>query len=160
MYTRTFFLICLMLLAEVLVSPSLAGAGEEKKDKDEEIEEELELQKESDFPDLVGVDETGGVMDEFALLEEEISAQEVLSASKHRQSIFWSPSAVTVLTREDIRDSGAQTFQDLLRRVPGFDVYEMKPSFPIVGARALTDDSNTKSFRRSSSSICFSSVIS
>jgi iron complex outermembrane recepter protein len=83
-----------------------------------------------------------GFEDEFALLEEELAADEIESASKHRQSIFWSPSAITVFTREDIMASGALNVPDLLRRVPGFDVYEMKPSFPIVGARALTDHSN------------------
>jgi outer membrane receptor protein involved in Fe transport len=82
------------------------------------------------------------LMDEFALLEEEMKSDEVESASKHRQSIFWSPSAITVFTREDIRSSGAITLPDLLRRVPGFDVYELKPSCPLVGSRALTDDSN------------------
>jgi len=88
-----------------------------------------------------GQDE-GGIEDEFALLEEELAADEVRSASKHRQSIFWSPSAITVLTREDIQASGAINVPDLLRRVPGFDIYEMKPSFPLVGARALTESSN------------------
>jgi outer membrane receptor for ferrienterochelin and colicin len=86
--------------------------------------------------------EDGDLEDEFALLEEQISVDEVESASKHRQSIFWSPSAITVFTREDIRASGATSLSDLLRRVPGFDVYEMKPSFPLVGARALTEPSN------------------
>jgi iron complex outermembrane receptor protein len=80
--------------------------------------------------------------DEFALLEEELSADEVQSASKHRQSIFWSPSAVTVFTREDIRASGAITLPDLLRRVPGFDVYSIKPSYTLVGARAMTNEYN------------------
>ena len=117
--------------------PVLVPAGEEG-----ELEDELEELKEDDYPDLVGVGETGELMDEFALLEEEIKADEVESASKHRQSIFWSPSAITVLTREDIQASGAVNIPDLLRRVPGFDIYEMKPSFPIVGARALTDHSN------------------
>jgi len=69
-------------------------------------------------------------------------ANEVKSASKHRQSIFWSPSAITVITREDIQASGAINVPDLLRRIPGFDIYEMKPSFPLVGARALTENSN------------------
>ncbi|MFC1654585.1 TonB-dependent receptor plug domain-containing protein [Myxococcota bacterium] len=77
---------------------------------------------------------------------EELDLEELLdvvfSASKHEQSIFWSPSAITVFTRKDIRESGATTITDLLRRVPGFDIYEMKPSFPLVGARALTDHSN------------------
>jgi outer membrane receptor protein involved in Fe transport len=82
------------------------------------------------------------VEDEFALLEEELAADEVESASKHRQSIFWSPSAVTVFTREDIRYAGVTRLADLLRRVPGFDVYQMKDSWPLVGARSLTDESN------------------
>jgi outer membrane receptor protein involved in Fe transport len=69
-------------------------------------------------------------------------ANEVKSASKNRQSIFWSPSAVTVLTQEDIQSSGANLMQDLLRRVPGFDVYTLKTAYPLVGARALTDESN------------------
>ncbi len=86
--------------------------------------------------------EESGLEDEFALLEEELRADEVESASKRRQSIFWSPSAISVLQREDIRSSGANTLADLLRRVPGFDVYEMKPSLPLVGARALTEHSN------------------
>jgi len=80
--------------------------------------------------------------DEFALLEEALAADEVESASKHRQSIFWSPSAVTVFTREDIQNSSAATITDLLRRVPGFDVYDVKSTYPLVGARALTEDSN------------------
>ena len=81
-------------------------------------------------------------MDEFALLEDALAADEVESASKNRQSIFWSPSAVTVLTREDIQSSGANLMPDLLRRVPGFDVYELKTAYPLIGARALTDESN------------------
>ena len=76
--------------------------------------------------------------DEFALLEED----EVETASKHRQSIFWSPSAIAVYTREDIQTSGATTLVDFLRRVANFDVDELKPSYPLVGARALTEGSN------------------
>jgi len=34
-------------------------------------------------------------------------------------------------TKDQIRSSGATNLPDLLRRVPGFDVYEMKPSFPL-----------------------------
>jgi len=53
-----------------------------------------------------------------------------------------SPSAITVLGREDIRSSGATSITDLLRRIPGFDIYELKVSNPLVGARALTEDTN------------------
>jgi iron complex outermembrane receptor protein len=54
-----------------------------------------------------------------------------------RQSILWSPSAVTVITRDEIRTSGANEFHDLLRRVPGMDVFDMKTYFPSLGMRAL-----------------------
>jgi outer membrane cobalamin receptor len=85
--------------------------------------------------------EEGGIED-FEELDLEELLDVVFTASKHRQSIFWSPSAITVFTREDIRTSGAADLADLLRRVPGFDVYRLKPSFPLVGARALTTASN------------------
>ena len=79
---------------------------------------------------------------------EELDLEELLdvvfSASKHRQSIFWSPSAASVYTRDDIRSSGATNLADFLRRVPGFDVYRVKPSYPLVGARALTTASNNR----------------
>jgi iron complex outermembrane receptor protein len=84
---------------------------------------------------------TGDIQD-FDELDLESLLDVVFTASKHRQSIFWSPQPATVFTREDIETSGADNLSDLLRRVPGFDVYEMKPSFPLVGARAMTDDSN------------------
>jgi outer membrane receptor protein involved in Fe transport len=83
-----------------------------------------------------------GLMDEFALLEEALAVDEVESASKHRQSIFWSPSTITVITREDIHTSGATNMGDLLRRIPGFDVYMLKDSYPVVGARALSNASS------------------
>ena len=82
------------------------------------------------------------IEDEFALLEEAMADDEVESASKHRQSIFWSPSTITVITREDIYASGATTFSDLLRRVPGLDVYMGKYDYPVVGIRAQTDFRN------------------
>jgi iron complex outermembrane receptor protein len=68
--------------------------------------------------------------------------ESVTAPSKHLQRIEMSPSAVTVLTGDQVHRSGAINVPDLLRRVPGFDVYEMKPSFPLVGARALTEYSN------------------
>jgi outer membrane receptor protein involved in Fe transport len=81
---------------------------------------------------------------DFEELDLEKLLDVVFSASKHRQSIFWSPSAASVYTREDIRSSGATNLADFLRRVPGFDVYRVKPSYPLVGARALTTASNNR----------------
>jgi outer membrane receptor for ferrienterochelin and colicin len=86
--------------------------------------------------------EEESLLDEFALLEEEIAVDEISSASKHRQSIFWSPSSVSVYTREQILRSGAINLPDFLRRIPGFDVFDTKGGVPFVGARAMTDESN------------------
>jgi iron complex outermembrane recepter protein len=62
---------------------------------------------------------------------------EVETPSQRRQSIFFSPAAVSVISREEIRTSGANSIHDLLRRVPGMDIFDMKTYFPLVGARAL-----------------------
>jgi iron complex outermembrane receptor protein len=43
----------------------------------------------------------------------------VYTASNHEQDIGESPSAITVITREDIEASGANTIPDLLRLIPG-----------------------------------------
>jgi outer membrane receptor protein involved in Fe transport len=68
---------------------------------------DLELAEEDEF------------MDEFAFLED---AGTVELAARHRQEIGMSPSAITVITREDIETSGANTLPDLLRIVPGMEV--------------------------------------
>jgi outer membrane receptor protein involved in Fe transport len=116
----------LLLVGAILVYPLAApGAGPK-----------------GEFPDQAEEEEAGGLLDEFALLEEELSIDVVESASKHRQSIFWSPSAITVFTKDDIRASGADDLPDLLRRVPGFDIYRLKPGFPLVGARTNTNVAN------------------
>lgn len=68
----------------------------------------------------------------------------VEAPGKYRQSIFWSPSAVSVITWDDILLSGAVSLPDLLRRIPGFDMYDMKPYYPVLGARGMTDNSNSR----------------
>ena len=59
----------------------------------------------------------------------------VYTASKHEQDIGESPSAVTVITREDIEASGATTIPDLLRLVPGMDVVLCSPFYTSITAR-------------------------
>jgi outer membrane receptor protein involved in Fe transport len=66
----------------------------------------------------------------------------VTVASRKIQLLEESPSAVSVYTREDLRSSGATDLADFLRRVPGLDIYRLKPGWPLVGARAFTSMSN------------------
>lgn len=66
----------------------------------------------------------------------------VVSASKHEQKASEAPSAVYVITSREIQSSAALTLSDLLRRVPGFDVYRVNQGYSIIGARGQTTESN------------------
>jgi iron complex outermembrane receptor protein len=75
-------------------------------------------------------------------LEEEDT---VFTAAKHEQDIAESPSAVTVITREQIENTHCTDLVCLLRQVPGVDVRRTLPAFAVVGARAMTEDFGNKS---------------
>lgn len=61
----------------------------------------------------------------------------VVTASRRPQSPLDAPNAVTILTEEDIRLSGARNIPDLLRRVPGVDVMQMSYSDYNVAVRGF-----------------------
>ena len=59
----------------------------------------------------------------------------VETATKRAQPIREAPAAVTILTAEDIHNSGATNLGDLLRSVPGLEVISFSPSDYEIGAR-------------------------
>ena len=69
--------------------------------------------------------------------ELELLAEEdvVIAAAKHKQKIGFSPSAVIVITRKDIQESGAVHLLDLLRRYPALYTIMINPSHHMVFAR-------------------------
>ncbi|HJL43398.1 MAG TPA: TonB-dependent receptor, partial [Myxococcales bacterium LLY-WYZ-16_1] len=67
----------------------------------------------------------------------EVYEDVVVTASRRAQSPLDAPNAVTILTAEDIRLSGARTLPDLLRRVPGVDVMAMSYSDYSVAVRGF-----------------------
>jgi len=69
-------------------------------------------------------------------------AETVTSAARHSQPLMESPSAVTVLTREDIEASGARSLPEVLRLVPGMDIYMLKPMWYSVGVRSRTTEAS------------------
>ena len=78
----------------------------------------------------------------FAQEEEELEVdmffsdeEMVETAALHVQEIGMSPSAITVISREDIEASGAINIGDLLRLVPGMNVITVSPFFPAVTSR-------------------------
>jgi iron complex outermembrane receptor protein len=69
-------------------------------------------------------------------------AETVESAARHIQPVALSPSAVTVLTREDIEASGARTLPEVLRLVPNIDVNMVKPMWYTIGVRGGTSNTS------------------
>ena len=97
--------------------------------------------RESELAYLDLNDDEVGLMDEFAFLEEE---DIVYTAAKHEQDIGESPSAITVITREQIENTYCTDVVCLLRGVPEMMVMRIRPMYAAVGARALTDEAGEK----------------
>lgn len=70
--------------------------------------------------------------------------QEVTTASRYGQEPLDSPSAVTVLSADDVRMSGARNVPDLLRRVVGLDVNSFASSQNEVSIRGFNRELSNK----------------
>ena len=69
---------------------------------------------------------------------ENLMNMEVTSVSKREQKLSQVAAAIFVITKEDIRRSGATNIPDLLRMVPGMDVAQINGSTWAVGSRGFT----------------------
>jgi iron complex outermembrane receptor protein len=102
---------------------------------------EASYSQEPEIVDLVDTDEEDEFIDEFTLLMEDAGIVE--SAARHKQEIGMSPSAITVITRQDIEASGATNIPDLLRLVPGMNVVVSNPFFLAITTRLFfTEEGN------------------
>ena len=72
-----------------------------------------------------------------ALSMEDLMNIQVTSASKKEQKLSEVPSAIFVITQEDIRRSGAMNIPDLLRMVPGLDVAQINANTWAISARGF-----------------------
>jgi iron complex outermembrane receptor protein len=79
---------------------------------------------------------------DFEELDLEAMLNTVYSAAKHEQEIGESPSVITVISREDIEASGANTMADLLRLVPGMDVVISSAFYTSVSSRLVWNTEN------------------
>ena len=68
----------------------------------------------------------------------------IVTAAKREQPIIESPSTISVITAEQIREAGATNLADVLRMVPGIDVLSLSVSDLNVSARGLNDTSSDK----------------
>jgi outer membrane receptor for ferrienterochelin and colicin len=81
-----------------------------------------------------------GEIEDFAELDlEELLEVSVYTAAKHEQDIAESPSAISVISREQIENTACTDVFCLLRQVPEVDVEWLRMMYVAVGARALTD---------------------
>ena len=81
---------------------------------------------------FVQAQEDESLVDEFALLEMEATVE---TATRRAQPLFMSPSAITLLDREDIEATGARVLPEVLRDVPGMDVELLNPFWYELGVR-------------------------
>lgn len=75
---------------------------------------------------------------------EELAATEVTSVSKSPQSLRSAAAAITVVSGEEIRRSGATTIPDALRFVPGLNVAQQSASDWAVSARGFSSINSEK----------------
>lgn len=75
--------------------------------------------------------------DLLSLSWEELNSQEISTLTRKRASLAQSPSAVFIVTAEDIRRSGARTVPDILRMVPGLQVAQINGWDQAVTARGM-----------------------
>jgi outer membrane receptor for Fe3+-dicitrate len=106
------------------------------------------------FPALLLAQEDDGLVDEFAAvstlqrdeLEEEFELLEdqdiVFTAAKHEQDIFDSPSAITVITREQILASPCNNIPCVLSQYQELEVRYTKPTTPAVGVRDMLSEAS------------------
>ncbi len=80
----------------------------------------------------------------FEMSLEQLLEIKVISVDKALKSLEDTPAAMYVVTRDDIRASGAETIADALRLVPGLHVGQVTASSLAVGARGLNGRYNNK----------------
>ncbi len=68
---------------------------------------------------------------------EELGQVEVTTVSKQPEEVWLTPAAVSVVTHDDIRDSGATSIPELLRLVPGVEVARSQSGAWAVGIRGF-----------------------
>jgi iron complex outermembrane receptor protein len=69
---------------------------------------------------------------------------EITSASKKEESLFDTPSAVYVITGEDIRRSGVTSIPEALRLAPGVEVAQLDANKWAITIRGFNERFSTK----------------
>ncbi|HEV8604339.1 MAG TPA: TonB-dependent receptor [Tepidisphaeraceae bacterium] len=78
------------------------------------------------------------------LMDIELMQVEVTSVSRRESTVGQSPSAVSVITQEDIRRSGALSIPETLRMAPGLEVAQIDNSTWAISARGFNSSTANK----------------
>jgi outer membrane receptor for ferrienterochelin and colicins len=87
------------------------------------------------------VDSTWIKLDSMSL--EELLNLKVTIATKLNQLISESPSTVSVITADDIQKMGARELEDVLQRIPGFEIIRSYAGYYGIGVRGVKDSRTT-----------------
>lgn len=85
---------------------------------------------------------TGSAQDDLELFDDDVPI--VLSASRLIQPISSSPSSVTIIDAQMIKQSGARTIVDILHLVPGFQVGRLVNGDPVATYNGLSERFNPR----------------
>lgn len=92
------------------------------------------------IPQPILADPSKDDIEDFDELDLEELLDVVFTPAKHEQRITESPSAISVITREQIENTHCIDLICMLRMVPEVDIKRIAPGFSTVGARTLSDD--------------------
>jgi iron complex outermembrane receptor protein len=95
-------------------------------------------------PALANMPESGSLDALKQMSVEELMGVEITSVSRREETLRDAPAAVSVLTRETLRRSGAETIPDALRMVPGIHVGQQTASSWAVGGRGFSSVTSEK----------------
>ncbi len=91
------------------------------------------------LPSTAGAQTAGGSPDLRAMSLEQLMGVPVSVASRVPQSRLTAPASVTMITSDEIRQSGAVTLPEVLRMVPGLHVAQIDGNKWAMGIRGFTD---------------------
>jgi iron complex outermembrane recepter protein len=83
--------------------------------------------------------QASSTVDTFELSLEDLMNIQVTSVSKKEQNLSKTAAAISIITAEDIRHSGATTIPDPLRMAPGVHVAQMDANTWAISIRGFTD---------------------
>jgi outer membrane receptor for ferrienterochelin and colicin len=93
---------------------------------------------------LIVAQENNAIMDSiYTMSIEELMNTKVTIATKSEQLINQTPSIVSVITSEEIKNMGARELEDILQTIPGFELSKRYGGEYGLGVRGVKDSRNT-----------------